>query len=127
MPTYDSLIDRLRAQFEAPQPTVEAVVNDRHRRLVSESRWRQSVQVLATTVAGTSSYQLPAGLVHLSDVKVDGAVYEWAPEADIWRLSTSDNGRWFSLLDDASATPTLQITPAPTENGKSITGIAVLL
>lgn len=124
---YDALIDRLQRQFDTDRSTVESVVNARHKQLASEARWRQAVQQLATTDAGVGTYSLPSGLVHLSDVKVGGVVYEWAPEADVWRIDPSDRGRWFSLTDDASGTPTLQLNPAPDADGQAITGQAVLL
>jgi hypothetical protein len=124
--TYDALIDRLTAQFDAPRATVESILNSRHKQLVAESRWRQSQQQVAVTVAGQKTYALPTRNVRLSDLKVDGTVYEWAPEADIWRIDSTDTGRWFSLFDDENGVTMLQITPAPETSGKSITALVSL-
>lgn len=124
--TYDHLIDRLTAQFDAPRATVEAITNSRHKALIAESRWRQSQQQVAVTVAGQQTYALPTRNVRLSDLKVDGSVYEWAPEADVWRINSSDSGQWFSLFDDENGVTMLQITPAPSEAGKSITALVSL-
>lgn len=123
---FDQLADRLEEKFDVSRTVVEAVVNDRQRRMITEARWRQSVRQIATTSAGIASYALPAGTIHLAEVKVAGVPYDWAPEGDLWRLDPGDSGHWFSVTDDENAVSKLQIAPVPETSGDAITAIVTL-
>jgi hypothetical protein len=123
---FDQLADRLEDKFDVSRTVVEAVVNDRQRRMITEARWRQSVRQIATTAAGIASYALPAGTIHLAEVKVGGVAYDWAPEGDLWRLDPGDSGHWFSVTDDENAVSKLQIAPAPETSGDAVTAIVTL-
>lgn len=77
MPTLAEMRVQVKAEggIDAPDATVDGWLNDRYRRLVTASKWRQSKVELGPTAAAQSTYEKPADVVDITTIWVDSAKY----------------------------------------------------
>lgn len=130
--TLDDMQSTLSSMFDVSSSTAQGYVQEAYRRAVADSKWLTSSVTIATTTAGDATYPLPANLVQLDSLFVDGVEYGRVGEFDIGDLNAakvflSQPGGVYGYTADSSGADQLQLYPTPTTSGLTITGKGVLV
>jgi hypothetical protein len=135
--TFEGLVDRLQALFDVGQQRCVDVANERLGRLVADSTGVRAIVSLGTTSANVASYTLAANVVKVLKVQIvfsaGTAIYEGtATLEEFWELTAGNaysDGYFYAVEPDAdtdATTDNLRLYPAPTEAGKTISGLVAL-
>jgi hypothetical protein len=138
--TFEQLCDRLTSLFDVSQSRAVEVSNERLSRMVGEAKSLRSLVNIGTTVASQATYALAATIVQVYRVSVpysSGTVtYAGTETLDMLMDITSGTAEsryeqaFYAVQPDADALQTtnnLYLSPAPSEAGKTITGICAIL
>lgn len=117
---------------DASRATVLSLLNESYGTQLTRSRWLKEVTSLGNTVAGTSDYTVPDGVVEILGLRV--GAYEFDPVSieEMWSLSSqtgSWNGRDGVFAPNYSSTggTTVTLYPTPTVNGTAITVLSPMI
>ena len=139
MATFDELVEDVGAEggFDVSVAMRGGWVNEVHQRAVAESQWQMQQLELGPTVAGTATYALPSNVADVAGLFTqDGAETPvpygrastemlWAVKAGTSRLTGS--GGVFAPAFDDDAVPLIELYPAPTKTGVSVSALAAMI
>jgi hypothetical protein len=117
--------------FDIAAASVDDVIFERYSALVVESRFREALVALDTTVAGQGAYDLPAEYANVHAVLIGTAEYERTGPVTImglksgrlgWRF-TPGSGGFFAPAFSATGVAQVELFPAPETTGDTITAL----
>lgn len=112
--------------FDASSADVLKWLNRRHKEMVNAARAYRKTLTVGTTVAGTSAYAVPAGVVEITDIEVAGLPWGKGRLTDIaagtqgWLWIDSLGGLIVQSASSSGATQ-IVLVPAPATGGDAIT------
>jgi len=126
MTTVQGLIDSVKseAQFDVTDPQALTWLDRRHKTMVLRARALRKTTSLVT-VANQRDYALPADIVEIMEVNVDGLPYGRATHTDLsygaqgW-VALSGIGGVVASEEDSSGGPEIALYPTPTQAGLSV-------
>ena len=126
MATVQSLIDAVRseARFDVTDTQALTWLDRRHKSMVVRAKALRKTASL-TTVANQRDYALPADVVEISEITVDGLPYGRGTHSDLsygaqgWVVLSGIGGVTASE-EDSSGAPEIALYPTPTEAGQEI-------
>ena len=135
--TFEGLVDRLTSLFDVTQSRAVDVANERLSELVARSGALRAVVSLGTTVSGQASYTLAANVVKILKVEVayTAGTVEYAGVStleDLWDIAAGRAEVREPVVaieadaDSSMTTDNFRVYPAPTETGKTFTGLVAL-
>jgi hypothetical protein len=121
------LVTEIIAQGAIDAATTDVLkwLNRRHKEMVVRARGYRKTLTVGTTVAGTQAYNVPAGVVEITDITVAGMSWgkgrltDIAADANGWLWLDGDGG---VIVQSASSGAVSQIAlvPAPSTGGDTI-------
>jgi hypothetical protein len=135
--TADEIVDEVRAgagiDIDNAATRVSRWLNHLIREMAAESEWIKGTPDLGPTVASQAAYTLPANVVRVYELRVNGGKpyvrhgtrAEWELASDM-RYSTGERGFFSESFDDSGSTKQVVLNPAPTEAGQPIEALAAL-
>jgi hypothetical protein len=125
--TVQGLIDSVKNEgsFDVTDAQALAWLNRRHERMIIRARAYRKTTTL-TTVASQRDYTLPADMVEVLEVAVDGTPYGRAHHTDLlygsqgW-VQLSGIGGVVASEESTTGGPEIALYPTPTQGGLSVT------
>src|SRR6266550_6282048 len=75
-----------QATFSETDAVIDQWLNEKHKQLIVESDWDTRIASLGTTVAAQTDYDLPADVVEIEGLTVDGSEFEAVGIHMLWLL-----------------------------------------
>ena len=122
---FDDMVERLKAQFDAPQETIVSVVNERYKCMVAEAKWRTAEPVLGFTESGEQAYDVDANIVQVRALRIGTVIYDRASTSDFWELDAGERVQRSGHGSFAEGFGTdgqqqILLSPTPTVDGDAI-------
>lgn len=117
---FGTLVSRLQAQSAISSAEAQARINQAYRRMAAESYAIREKVAIGDTVVGTSVYDIPADVVQIISLRVNGLRYERKSSEEIDDLAESEAyvvgypARFYSPEFTSSGTSQVYIWPSPT-------------
>lgn len=135
MRTFGDAVAQLRgaeaAGFSFSLEQARRLLQEGVDRFASESEWIKAELALATSVAGQEEYELPAHVVRVLGLTVDGSVYSAVDVQTIWQYKSSGlpqqlDGVFSERYNEDGKLKTVGLLPIPEVDGQSIAGLAAI-
>lgn len=123
--TGQELVDQVKQQgFDNTDAEILGWADERQKEMVATARARRKRLSAGPTVADQASYSMPAGVVEIYEVTVDGEPYGRSPHTDIAQANQADlvwvgNGLYVADAD-SSAVDKITLIPTPEEAGSTV-------
>lgn len=137
--TYDELVAAVGSEggFDVSEAVRGGWINEVHRKAVAESQWMMRTLELGPTVADTATYALPDDVVDLvglflQDATDDPTAWQRVSTEMLWSLKAgtswvTGSGGVFGPTFDDDGTEQVELYPAPTTSGVTITSLAAMV
>lgn len=129
--TLEQIVDRITGSFDVTQADALQFVNNRRSRMMSEAQFLTKITTIGSTVAGTATYDLPAGNINLRYIQIGTTRYDTVSPDDLWdieagRAADSTDGSTTGLVAlyySSGDSPQIKLRPAPSTTGTAINAI----
>lgn len=141
---FEAIVSGVKSQggFDVDDAMVGGWVNEMHRTAVASSKWLMQTYLLGPTVAGQAAYVLPASIVEVDGLFIEGpegvAEYSRVGTVDLWDLKAGNaslEGRGAGVFAPnfaaagtvlAGGTKQIELYPAPDATGLNISVLAAM-